>query len=72
MSDIHPYIYDVIPWKFKIPSKALERLIFIINDGWELIAIANGLAYFRKPSPEYLRFLEIEQRKSLVAKKRIK
>ncbi len=33
-------------------------------DEWELVSVDNGIAYFKRPHPEYLAYLESESKKA--------
>lgn len=60
------YLHYVGNWSFthKDNLEAIQKeLSNSENEGWMLITIASGLAYWRKENPEFWKYIETQVRK---------
>lgn len=62
------YTHRIENWDCQTKEECFELLEKISKGGWELITIANGLAYFSRINLEYLAYLEAQNKREMSRK----
>lgn len=67
------FIYLVTNWPFTYQStyaNVEDKVNQMAKEGWYLVTISEGLSYWCRTNPEYIAFLDDENKRKMSRKKR--